>query len=368
MLPVYSYKTYYQKNMKLLTFYKKILLALFFVLLVPSAVFASQTNGTIISGGSAGYAWSNQTGWVNFGIVNGNIHITDNGITGYAWSSNYGWVNMSPTNGGVHVAPNGSLSGYAWGQGLGWVNFSGVSITSTGKFSGQATGTTIGTLTFSCTNCNVATDYRPKDFRTNTTSTQTSPGSISPVLSSVTTPVTTTPAVTTPEPTTLPPKTSIQKRNGYSENQTRTSQSIATTKLDKTFGIRLLLEKTTVPNIKKLVANVTFDNSHTPVSMTFYIINSEGNVTWTKNASTTTQTNLTYTERFLSAPEMPAGSYMIKLYAKYNNGSRKLLAERFTITSQPLSKLTNWYYWLIDGAGFLLLISLLFFARKYLRH
>ncbi len=141
--------------------------AALFSLIIP-VVYASETDGTIVTGGNAGYAWSDQAGWVNFGVANGNIHITDSGITGYAWNSGYGWINMAPTNGGVTVAANGALSGYAWGSSFGWINFSGVSINSAGKFIGNATGTVIGTLTFDCDNCSVVTDYRPQNFRTTT--------------------------------------------------------------------------------------------------------------------------------------------------------------------------------------------------------
>lgn len=142
------------------------------VLLFAAPVFASETDGTIVSGGNAGYAWSNQAGWVNFGVANGNIHITDlpaqagAGITGYAWNSNYGWINMAPSNGGITISASGALSGYAWGSSLGWVNFSGVSINSSGKFIGTASGTIMGTLSFDCNNCDVRTDFRPQNFRT----------------------------------------------------------------------------------------------------------------------------------------------------------------------------------------------------------
>ncbi len=142
-----------------------VLIVTFFIFTAPLAR-ASETDGTIVTGGNAGYAWSNQAGWVNFGVVNGNIHIADSGITGYAWNANDGWINMKPANGGVTVAANGVLTGYAWGSGLGWINFSGVSINSSGKFVGQATGTIIGTLTFDCTNCDVRTDFRSANFRT----------------------------------------------------------------------------------------------------------------------------------------------------------------------------------------------------------
>lgn len=152
------------------------LLLLALIFFTASSAYASETNGAIVTGGNAGYAWSNQAGWVNFGTTNGAIAITDAGITGYAWNSNYGWINMSPTNGGVLVAANGALLGYGWSSGLGWINFSGVSINSSGKFVGTASGANIGALTFDCANCSVVTDYRPSNFRA-ATPIQTSPSS-----------------------------------------------------------------------------------------------------------------------------------------------------------------------------------------------
>lgn len=142
-------------------------LIIVFVFGVITVAQASETDGAIIvDNPNAGYAWSDQIGWVNFGITGGNIHITDSGITGNAWNSNKGWINMAPTNGGVTVAANGALSGYAWSTNAGWVNFSGASINSSGKFTGSASGTIIGTLSFDCNNCDVRTDFRPQNFRT----------------------------------------------------------------------------------------------------------------------------------------------------------------------------------------------------------
>ncbi len=132
---------------------------------------ASETNGTIVSGTDIGYAWSDQIGWVNFSADTGHLAITDTGITGYAWSTQASWLNMAPQNGGVHIDAHGALSGFAWGSGVVWVDFSGVSISSGGKFTGQATGATIGTLTFDCTHCDVSTDYRPLSFRTSSSTT-----------------------------------------------------------------------------------------------------------------------------------------------------------------------------------------------------
>ncbi len=142
------------------------LLGVFLFSISGNLVHASQTDGTITTGGNTGFAWSTSVGWINFSIANGNVHITDAGMAGNVWSTLRGWVNLAPSNGGITVAADGTLSGYAWGSSLGWINFSGVSINSSGKFVGQATGTLVGTLTFDCDNCSVVTDYLPQNFRT----------------------------------------------------------------------------------------------------------------------------------------------------------------------------------------------------------
>lgn len=158
---------YINSKIKTQKFIRFLLLSCAFALYALNFEFAiaSGTDGTIISGGNAGYAWSNNGGWVNFAPTGGNIHITDTGITGYAWNQNYGWINMAPTNGGVTNNGNGILGGNAWGSSLGWINFSGVSVNSLGKFVGQASGAAIGTLTFDCANCSVVTDWRPVSAR-----------------------------------------------------------------------------------------------------------------------------------------------------------------------------------------------------------
>jgi len=113
--------------------------------------------GVVLS--SYKYAWSNNSGYINFE----NVIVGDSSLSGYAWSANNGWIKFNPTSGGVFNDGNGNLSGDAWGEGLGWINFDGISIsTSTGKFSGIATGTLVGTINFSCPNyCDVRTDWRP---------------------------------------------------------------------------------------------------------------------------------------------------------------------------------------------------------------
>ncbi len=147
-----------------------VLVASFFI--APNGVvLASTTNGTI-----SGYAWSSQIGWINFGATNGNVHITDSGLTGYAWNENMGQINLNPTNGGVLNNSEGTLSGKAWLEGMGWINFSGVSVSSSGVFSGTATGDNSLSLNFSCDHCGMTTDWRPASSRTTTTASGSSAG------------------------------------------------------------------------------------------------------------------------------------------------------------------------------------------------
>lgn len=131
---------------------------------VPATALASQTDGTINS--SYKYAWSDVSGWMNFGLSSGNVHITDSALTGHVWTANNGWISLNPTNGGVSNNGEGDLSGSAWGEQLGWIDFDGVSINSNGEFSGQADGDTAGNITFDCDYCDVRTDWRPVSGRT----------------------------------------------------------------------------------------------------------------------------------------------------------------------------------------------------------
>lgn len=143
------------RHIKIFVFFTIVVVATF-----PTAVLASPSDGTV-----SGYAWSGQVGWVNFGTTNGNIHITDSAMTGYAWNENAGWLNLNPTNSGVQNNGSGTLSGYAWLEGAGWINFSGVIVSSAGVFSGTATGDNSVSISFGCSNCNVATDWRPASLR-----------------------------------------------------------------------------------------------------------------------------------------------------------------------------------------------------------
>lgn len=130
-----------------------IILIFLFGLFLPLS-FASA--GTVLS--SYKYAWSNNAGYISFE----NLIVNDSVLSGYAWSQNYGWIKFNPAQGGVFNDGNGNLSGYAWGEKLGWIGFNNVTInSSTGKFSGVATGTLVGSLTFDCSYCDVRTDWQP---------------------------------------------------------------------------------------------------------------------------------------------------------------------------------------------------------------
>ena len=143
--------------------FSSIILFSIFYFLNSNIVFASTTDGTIDS--AYKYAWSENTGWINFGCSNCNIHITDSALTGYAWSENYGWINLNPATSGVTNNNEGALSGYGWGENTGWINFSGVLINSSGIFSGTASSAISGQISFNCDQCQIKTDWRPRSAR-----------------------------------------------------------------------------------------------------------------------------------------------------------------------------------------------------------
>jgi hypothetical protein len=128
-------------------------------LVVPFLVYASVVSGTIDV--SSKYAWSENAGWINFGAPGGTVTVTDTILTGELWSDTYGWIHLAPALGGVTNTAEGVLGGSAWNSSLGWIDFSGVSIDSSGRFHGTASGVLSGTITFDCTHCAVQTDWRP---------------------------------------------------------------------------------------------------------------------------------------------------------------------------------------------------------------
>lgn len=134
----------------------KLIMATIGLLASPLLAFAS--TGTIDSTNK--WAWGSNTGFLNFNATNGNVQVSDSALTGDVWSDTYGWINLAPAQAGVHNDGTGVLSGNAWGQNTGYISFGGVSINSSGVFTGTAAGTIIGALTFDCTNCHVVTTWR----------------------------------------------------------------------------------------------------------------------------------------------------------------------------------------------------------------
>lgn len=162
-----------------------------FVLFIAGAVFvlpegillASSTDGTIDS--TYKYAWNENTGWIDFGVAEGNVHISDSALTGYAFGENVGWISLNCSNGSSCATADykvsndgaGNLSGYGWNENTGWINFNpssgGAVINSSGEFTGYAYGENTGWIVFNCattSSCGtvdykVKTDWRPRSAR-----------------------------------------------------------------------------------------------------------------------------------------------------------------------------------------------------------
>ncbi len=173
----------------------------FFIFSTTNSALASETNGTIDT--TYKYAWGENIGWINFGCDNCSVSVTDTAITGKAWSSQFGWINLNPTTSGVLNDGTGVLSGYAWSSNLGWINFTGVTINSSGAFSGYATlDSDSSDINFNCSglvdSCSsadfkVKTDWRPASARSS--SGGSSGSRPRPLLPEITPPPTTNPAV-----------------------------------------------------------------------------------------------------------------------------------------------------------------------------
>jgi hypothetical protein len=125
-----------------------------FLLIIPNSVFAFGIDTT------NRYAWSETSGWIDFGTTLGAVTVSDNALSGYAYGENIGWINLATViNDGT-----GILSGKAWSETVGWIDFAptggGVSINASGVFTGYAYGENIGWINFD-TSKPVTTDWRP---------------------------------------------------------------------------------------------------------------------------------------------------------------------------------------------------------------
>jgi len=110
------------------------------------------------------WAWSENSGWVNFRPTHGGVTVHTTYLSGYAWAENIGWIKLGNDNGGpynnieatdwgVNNDGSGNLFGYAWSEIAGWINFnpthSQVTIDlGTGSFDGYAWAENIGWVHF----------------------------------------------------------------------------------------------------------------------------------------------------------------------------------------------------------------------------
>lgn len=133
-------------------------MALLFCLMLPATAFAWNISST------GKYAWSENTGWLNFRPSTAGVTVFPTYVAGYLWQQNIGWIklgvdaggpygNTGITDWGVNVDSSGNLSGYAWSENMGWINFGpsqgGVTVNLvTGAFSGYAWGENIGWISF----------------------------------------------------------------------------------------------------------------------------------------------------------------------------------------------------------------------------
>lgn len=86
--------------------------------------------------GESGFAWSENTGWVNAGNADYGLVVKQGWLEGFAWAENIGWIVFGdgPENGlhyqqlsgdvGVNRSVStGELTGYAWSENVGWIRF-----------------------------------------------------------------------------------------------------------------------------------------------------------------------------------------------------------------------------------------------------
>jgi hypothetical protein len=282
-----------------------------------SSVSASETDGAIVSDGlSGGYAWSDQAGWVNFGVTNGNIHVTDSGLSGYAWNTNYGWINLRPDTGGVSIAADGSLSGNAWGASFGWIDFSGVSIGRDGKFSGQATGDVIGTMTFDCDQCYVSTDYVPSAYRSSEESSSDDGDDDGSKRHKKKSGI-----------------SQASESSSYVERLNPNAGPGEDFRPEQLFDIRLAIDNPVALRSRDIVAQVTFASFGrvaTPIDLEFSLFDDSGNEIWTDSDHVVVETENVFTKHL---PELglSAGKYTLKLHTRYNGTVEDDFTAEFSI-------------------------------------
>jgi hypothetical protein len=122
---------------------------------------AGQQGVRLEAGVLAGFAWGENIGWINFGdgtpgtvLGYGNATGSDFGVNidsatgnlaGLAWGENVGWINFGWAAGAVPANPQrprielGRFRGFAWGENIGWIN---LDLAAAGQFVGIDLGAT----------------------------------------------------------------------------------------------------------------------------------------------------------------------------------------------------------------------------------
>lgn len=112
------------------------------------------------------FAWSETSGWVNFGPRGGGVGVFDDHLEGHAWVESVGWIKLGThSGGGYHRYANSTatdwgvnlqgaaLSGYGWSDTAGWIRFDpaagGVTLhPASGVFDGWAWAENLGWIHF----------------------------------------------------------------------------------------------------------------------------------------------------------------------------------------------------------------------------
>ncbi len=305
---------------------KKIgLTILFFSLLFPLFVSASETKGTIDKTNK--YAWGEKTGWINFSPDTGGVQVTDEELTGYAWSANHGWINLSSDTSGVKNDDEGNLSGYAWNDKLGWINFSGVNIDEDGRFSG-ITGDKdflFGRISFDCDNCKVETDWRPKSVREEDDVDEEEKEDA--IVSQVTT-----------------------SQNAFDIDDSDTNLPT------QLFDISLEIDNSKLTLKERLAARViffSFGTEPTPVQLTFIILDEDRKELHREYEMEVVETESVFTKTFTDVSFAP-GKYTLILKTLYNKDVKDEFRANFEVKEE--SWLNIWWSVLILVAGFMLII------------
>ncbi|MFA5128314.1 MAG: cohesin domain-containing protein [Patescibacteria group bacterium] len=127
---------------------------------------------------------------------------------------------------------------------------------------------------------------------------------------------------------------------------------------EQLFDINLELDHSAVLNIDDLGARayfISFGNVPTPVDITFDILNDKGEVVFTKQGTTTVETERVYNENFIGA-NLPAGNYTLRLTTLYNTDVRDEFSQPFKIITPAKAVVQTWVYWVIGGVIALILI------------